>query len=183
MNILDLLKKKQAVPAPMQYNPGAMRQFTPSPAPDMPFMPAPQVGPQSIPTGFPGQGGPQNGMWNMPQPHGGGLAGFGGIPGMGGFPGGQQGGPNIGPGMPPQMAGGPNIGPGMPGGPQLPPAPQVPTGADVAGALAGKNGPLGQAMGGRQLNPQMAQYAMSLLQRSRSAPIQFQPMSPFRGGR
>lgn len=84
--IQQLLKKQQAQPAqPMAYSPGGMRQFTPSPAPDVPFMPAPQVGPQQIPTGFGGPG-------VMPPP-----------PTNLGLPGGQ--GPNIGPGMPP---GGPN---------------------------------------------------------------------------
>lgn len=64
--------------APMAYDPGAVRQFTPSPAPYVPFMPAPQVGPQQIATGFGGAPGS--------------LAGFGGQP-------------NIGPGLPPLPTG------------------------------------------------------------------------------
>lgn len=143
-NLLQqLLRKKRAGGEPMQYDPGAMRQFTPSPAPDVPFMPAPQVGPQQIPTGF---GGPQ-----------------GGIGGLGG-------GPNIGPGMPPQMPGGPNIGPGMP--PQQMPGPgPVPLGGT------------GQQTQRQLLNPQVAQYAMQLLQRSRGTPMQMNPMQMLRGGR
>lgn len=87
--IQQLLKKQQAQPTkPMAYSPGGMRQFTPSPAPDVPFMPAPQVGPQQIPTGF-------SGPSVMPPP-----------PTNLGLPGG---GPNI---MPPQQ---PVVGPAQQG--------------------------------------------------------------------
>lgn len=83
---------------PMQYRP-APRQFTPSPAPDVPFMPAPQVGPQAIPLG----GAPQPGMI-------GGLAGLGGFGPLG--PGGGNTGPNVMP--PPPGTGGPMVQPKAP---------------------------------------------------------------------
>lgn len=65
------------------------------------------------------------------------------------------------------FGGQPNVGPGMPGM-ALP---------DVGNANVATLGT------GRTINPQIAQIAMSLMQRSQRPPMQFNPMQMFRGGR